>query len=100
MTLLGPHRWYSRERGLSRAMTASLMVDQPTTPGKKTGWSWPRKVGVAIGCLALLIIAFVALLHTRPARRIILAQVTRLLKEENVSFNTDELRYNLFDLTL
>jgi outer membrane protein assembly complex protein YaeT len=75
------------------------MVDQAITPRGKTR-SWLRKLAIGVACLALLILAFIGFLHTGQARRIVLSQVTRLLEQQNVSFNADQLTYNLFDLTI
>ena len=57
---------------------------------------------VAIFGIALLVLVTGALvfLHTSPARQFALAQVTKLLQQQNIEFNTDELGYNLFDLRL
>ena len=56
----------------------------------------------AIVCcvLLLLVVGLVLFLHTTPARQFVLRQVTQLLEQQNIEFNTDELRYNLLDLSL
>lgn len=50
--------------------------------------------------VVVLIAGLIAFLHTSPARQYALDQVTRLLQQQNIEFNTDQLSYNLFDLSL
>jgi outer membrane protein assembly complex protein YaeT len=50
--------------------------------------------------VVVLVAGLLVLLHTSPARRYVVTQVTRLLQQQNIEFNTDELRYNLLDLRL
>ena len=53
-----------------------------------------------IAGIVLVILAggLLLFLHTRPARELVLAQVTSLLQEQHIEFTTEELRYNLLDL--
>lgn len=57
---------------------------------------------LAIFGIAVLVViaALIALLHTSPARQYATDQVTRLLQQQNIEFNTDRLSYNLLDLSL
>jgi outer membrane protein assembly complex protein YaeT len=78
------------------------MMEEATPPDA------PRRRGRRIGrffaifglSLVVLIAAALLFLHTSPARRFVISQVTSLLQAQNISFNTDELRYNLLDLRL
>jgi outer membrane protein assembly complex protein YaeT len=78
------------------------MADDARTPDAA-----PRRVRRIGRVFAILGVAVVVLLgaallflHTSPARRFVVNQITRLLQQENISFNTDELRYNLLNLRL
>src|SRR5262245_57166003 len=59
-----------------------------------------RRLGIAAACLVVFVVAIAGLLHTPPARRYALTQITTLLQQQNVTFTTDQLSYNLFDLTI
>ena len=59
-----------------------------------------RRLGIAAVCFVILVVAIAALLHTPPVRRYALTRVSELLRQQNVTFNTDELSYNLLDLTI
>ena len=64
---------------------------------------WRRIVRILVICAAIVcVLVSVALiaLHTPPARRFVLAQVTQLLAAQRIALSTDELRYNLLDLSL
>ena len=50
--------------------------------------------------LLVLIVGLIAFLHTSPARQYALDQVTKLLQQQNIEFNTDQLSYNLLDLRM
>ena len=52
-----------------------------------------------VGLLAFLT-ALLLFLHTPPARRFVVSQVTRLLQQQHIQFTTDGLDYNLFSLRL
>src|SRR5688572_5210380 len=58
------------------------------------------RLGITAAFLAVLLAVLVAALHTTPVRRYALAKVTDILRQQNVTFNTDELSYNLLDLKL
>src|SRR5688572_20958350 len=77
-----------------------MPAEHPTTLRPKSRRTWRAKLAIVVGVLALLVVAFVAFLHTPPARRFVLEQVTALLRQQNVSFSTDQLRYNLLDLSV
>lgn len=59
-----------------------------------------RVFGVIAVVLSALVIGALVALHTPPARRFVLSQVTQLLAAEHIELSTDELNYNLFDLSL
>ena len=64
---------------------------------------WRRIVRILVICagiVCVLVSAALIALHTPPARRFVLAQVTQLLAAQRIALSTDELRYNLFDLAL
>jgi outer membrane protein assembly complex protein YaeT len=59
-----------------------------------------RIVAIVGVVLAALVAAAVVVFHTDPARRYVVSQVTDLLAEQQIEFSTDELRYNLLDLSV
>lgn len=54
---------------------------------------------LASSLIALVFIGLIAI-HTPPARRFVLAQVSKFLATEHIAVNIDDLRYNLFNLSL
>ncbi|HUE86143.1 MAG TPA: translocation/assembly module TamB domain-containing protein [Vicinamibacterales bacterium] len=54
-------------------------------------------LGIAV---VVLVVALVVFLHTTPARRYVVTQVTELLRQQNIEFSTDELGYNLLELRM
>ena len=71
----------------------------PDAPGRKT--HRVRKYLAIFGIALLVLIAgLIAFLHTSPARQYALDQVTKLLQQQNIEFNTDQLSYNLLDLRM
>jgi outer membrane protein assembly complex protein YaeT len=71
----------------------------PDVP-RPRGWRIARILAVVGVALAILATAALLFLHTSPARRFVVSQVTRLLQQQNIEFNTDELSYNLLSLRL
>lgn len=78
------------------------MPDSPTPaqrPHKRLGRA--GRVFAILGISVLvLVVGGVLLLHTPPARRVVVGQVTELLRQQNVDFALDNLDYNLLELTL
>jgi hypothetical protein len=58
-----------------------------------------RVLGVAGAILCLLLVASLAALHTPPARRFVLSQVTQVRAAQQIELRADELNCNLFDLS-
>jgi len=58
-----------------------------------------KALGLAVVVVAVLLVVVIAALQTPPARRFVQAKVTELLARQGIAFATDELRYNLFDLS-
>jgi outer membrane protein assembly complex protein YaeT len=71
-------------------------TDTAPRSGRKIG----RLLAFLGGALLILLAALLLFLHTSPARQFVLARVSQLLQQQNLEFNTDELRYNLLDLSL
>jgi outer membrane protein assembly complex protein YaeT len=71
----------------------------PTAPRGKTH-RVRRYLAIFGIALLVLLVGFIAFLHTSPARQYALDQVTRLLQQQNIEFDTDQLSYNLLDLSL
>ena len=59
-----------------------------------------RRLAVIAGGAVLLVLLLVAGLHTPPAKRYVLSQVTRLLADSQIAFTAQRLDYNLFNLSL
>ena len=59
-----------------------------------------RLLAIACAGLGLLLVAAVAVIHTPLVRRYVLRQVTQLLASQQIAVETDELGYNLLDLSL
>jgi outer membrane protein assembly complex protein YaeT len=57
-----------------------------------------RLLAIFGAALLVLAAALLLFLHTPPARRFVISQVTNLLERQHIEFNTDELDYNLFNL--
>ena len=76
------------------------MVDVHPADTPQSGRRWLRRIAIAAAALGLFAAAALVFLHTPPARRFVLSRVTELLRQQNVRFNTDELRYNLLDLSI
>ena len=55
---------------------------------------------ICVAIVCVLVGAALIALHTPPGRRFVLAQVTQLLAAQRIALSTDELRYNLLDLSL
>ena len=61
---------------------------------------WLRRLFIAAAALVVLLVAFIAFLHTPTARRYVAARITDMLRQQNIQFNTDDLSYNLLDLSV
>ena len=73
----------------------------PSAPGTARHRRQIRRVLViACASLGLLLLAAVAIIHTPLVTRYVLGQVTQLLAAQQIVVTTDELDYNLFDLSL
>ena len=57
---------------------------------------------LGVVCLAVVVLLVIVLgaLHTPPGRRFVMSRVTGLLASRQIEFNADQLRYNLFDLSI
>jgi outer membrane protein assembly factor BamA/autotransporter translocation and assembly factor TamB len=61
---------------------------------------WTRLLAGICAALVAVVVAALAVVHTPPVRRYVLDRVTALLAARNIDVDTDELRYNLFNLSL
>ena len=61
---------------------------------------WLRRLIVASLVVAMLLAGFVGFLHTPPARRYVVSRIIEVLRQQNVEFNTDDISYNLLDLSI
>jgi outer membrane protein assembly complex protein YaeT len=60
-----------------------------------------RRVLALLGIAMLVVLGgLLVFLHTRPARQYALESVSKLLQQQNIEFNTDQLSYNLLNLEL
>ena len=57
-------------------------------------------LGVICLSVAVVVILVLGALHTPSGRRYVLSRVTGLLAARQIDFNADQLRYNLFDLSV
>ncbi|HEY0284565.1 MAG TPA: translocation/assembly module TamB domain-containing protein, partial [Vicinamibacterales bacterium] len=73
-------------------------VAQQTAPHSRRRWL--RRSIIVVVLVAALLAGVVGFLHTPPARRFVLSKVTDVLRQQNVQFNTDDLSYNLLDLSI
>ena len=81
--------------------TRGVAADSPPTsdkssPRNRYGLQGRRILAVSLCVLA----AFLVTLHSAPVRRLAQRQVTALLAAQQIVLQTDELRYNLFRLSL
>ena len=75
-------------------------MNTPEAPGRRSRsqiWKYLAVFGVA---LVLLLAGLILFLHTTPGRRVVISQITRYLQQQNISFSTEELNYNLLDLRI
>ncbi len=57
-------------------------------------------LGAAAAVLVAVIVVAIGALHTAPGRRFVLSRITQLLAAQQIDLRADQLRYNLFDLSL
>ena len=57
-------------------------------------------LGAAAAVLVAVIVVAIGALHTAPGRRFVLSRITELLAAQQIDLRADQLRYNLFDLSL
>ncbi|HUQ87566.1 MAG TPA: hypothetical protein VM096_08415, partial [Vicinamibacterales bacterium] len=69
-----------------------------TTPRPRGRRIW-RWLGFGLLAISVLIALLVVGLQTLPARRYAASKVTALLAQQGITFSTDQLRYNLLDLS-
>jgi uncharacterized protein involved in outer membrane biogenesis len=77
----------------------ALPEPQPAAPASRS-----RRIFRALSILAVVVCLLVVLLlfalHSAPARRFAVNRVTSLLASHQIELQTDELRYNLFKLSI
>ena len=86
-----------------RLQLATVVVEaQPESrsTGKRLRHRLVRVLSVFAVVLSLLALFILLALHSPPARRFALNQVTSLLASQRIELQTDELRYNLFKLSI
>ncbi|HEX6162086.1 MAG TPA: translocation/assembly module TamB domain-containing protein, partial [Vicinamibacterales bacterium] len=68
----------------------------PPTAKRRRGWRW---LGFAAAGIVVLAVLIAVALQTPPARRFVLARVTSLLAAQDITFATEEFRYNPLELS-
>src|SRR5687767_7440004 len=76
------------------------MIDSPEHHQSRPRRRWVRALFIGVAVLVMLVAGLVAFLHTPPARRFVVSRITELLRQQNVQFETDDLSYNLLDLSV
>ena len=69
------------------------------TPGhRRNRWLW--RVAILAVILGVCVAGLLIVLHTPPGRRFVVSRLTDFLRQQNIHFDTQDFRYNLFDLSI